>query len=67
MVHLDTKTVRNYHEEGIRDEKNVNRYKLANKGAGTQCLQVELDDHSRYASVSVKSDETAESGTKHLI
>lgn len=67
MVHLDIKTVRNYHEEGIRDEKNVNRYKSANKGAGTQCLHVAVDDHSRYASVSVMADETAESVTKHLI
>ena len=67
MIHLDIKTLRNFHEEGIRNEEAGNRHKSANKAAGTQCIHVAVDDHSRYATASVMEDETAESVTKHLI
>ena len=61
MIYLDIKTLRNFNEEaGIR-------HKSANKAAGTPCMHVAVDDHSRYATVSVLEDETAESLTKHLI
>ena len=67
MVHLDIKKLRNFKEEGIRDCSSGNRHKSANKAAGSQCMHVAVDDHSRYASVSIMEDETAESVTKHLI
>ena len=67
MVHLDIKKLRNFNEEGIRTDENGNRHKSANKAAGTQCMHVAVDDHSRYATVSVIEDETAESVTQHLI
>ena len=35
--------------------------------AGSQCIYVAIDDHSRYASVSIMEDETAESVTKNFI
>ena len=67
MVHLDIRKLRNFKEEGIRDCSTGNRHKSANKVAGSQCMQVAADDHSRYASVRIKKDETAESVTEHLI
>ena len=45
----------------------MKRHKSANKGAGSQYMHVAVDDHSRYATVSVFEDETAESVTEHLI
>ena len=38
-----------------------------NKAAGIQCMHVAVDDHSRYATVSVLEDETTESVTQQLI
>ena len=67
LVHLDIKTLRNFNEERIRDPDSGNRHKSANKAAGTQCMHVAIDDHSRYATVSIFEDEIAESVTKHLI
>ncbi len=67
MIHLDIKKLRNFNEEGIRTPGNGNRHKSANKGIGSQCMHVAVDDHSRYATVSIYEDETAESVTKHLI
>ena len=67
MVHLDIKKLRNFNEEGIRNSTTGNRHKSANKAAGSQYMHVAVDDHSRYASVSIFEDETAESVTKHLI
>ena len=67
MFHLDIKKLRNFKEEGIRDFSTGNRHKSANKAAGTRCMHVAVDDHSRYATVSVLEDETGESVTKHLI
>ena len=61
MIHFDIKTLRNFNEEAR------NRHKSANKAAGTQCMQVAVDDYSRYATESVLEDEIAESVTKHLI
>ena len=63
MVHLDIKKLRNFNEEGIRNAENGNRHKSANKAAGTQCMHVAVDVHTRYATVSVLEDETAESAT----
>ena len=67
MLHLDIKKLRNFKEEGIRNADIGNRYKSRNKAAGSQYMHVAVDDHSRYATVSVLEDETAESVTKHLI
>ena len=67
MVHLDVKKPRNFKEDGIRNSPNGNRHKSANKAAGSEYMHVAVDDHSRYASVSILEDETAESVTKHLI
>ena len=44
-----------------------NRHKSTNKVAGSQLTHVAVDDHFRYASVSIMVDETEESITKHLI
>ena len=65
MIHLDIKKLLNFNEEGVRDCSTGSRHKSANKAAGSQCMQVAVDDHSRYASVSIMEDETAESVTKH--
>ena len=65
-MHLDIKKLRNFKEEGIRNADIGNRYKSRNKAAGSQYMHVAVDDHSRYATVSVLEDETAESVTKHL-
>ena len=43
-----------------------NRYKSRNKAAGSQYMHGAIDDHSRYATVCVFEDETAESVTKNL-
>ena len=67
MIHLDIKKLRNFNEEGIMDSTNGSRSKSANKGAYSQCMHVAVDDHSRYASVSIFDDETADSVTQHLI
>ena len=67
MVHLDINKLRNFKEEGIRNAGIGNRYKSRNKAAGSQYIHVAVDDHSRYATVSVFEDETAESVTQHLI
>ena len=67
MLHLDIKKLRNFKEEGIRNADIGNRYKSRNKAVGSQYMHVAVDDHSRYATVSVLEDETAESVTKHLI
>ena len=61
MIHFDIKTLRNFNEEA------GNQHKSANKAAGTQYMHVAVDDHSRYAAVSVLEDETAENVIKHLI
>ena len=61
MIHLDIKPLRNFHEEA------GNRHKSTNKVAKMQCMHVAIDDYSRYATVSVLEDETAESVPKHLI
>ena len=67
MIHLDIKKLRNFNEEDVRDCKTGNRHKSVNKVAGSKCMHVAIDDHPRYASVSIMEDETAESVTKHLI
>ena len=67
MIHLDLKKFRNFNKEGIRYSTNGSQSKSAKKGAGSRCLHVAVDDHSRYASVSIFDDETAESVTRDLI
>ena len=57
----------NVNEEGVKDCRIRNRHKSANKSADPECMQVAVDDHSRYASVSIMEDKSAESVTKHLI
>ena len=44
-----------------------NRHRSANKVAEKRHMRLAIDDHSRYATVSVMEDEIAESVTKHLI
>ena len=66
-VHLDLKKLPNFKEEGIRNTTTGHRHKSANKATNSQYMHVAVDDHSRYASVSIFEDETAESVTKHLI
>lgn len=67
MIHLDIRKLRNFNEEGIRTSDRGKRSKSAIKGAGSQCMHVAFDEHSRYASVSIFEDEIAESVTQHLI
>ena len=67
MIHLDIKKLRNFNEEDVWDYNTDNRHKSVNEVAGSQCKHVAVDDHLRYASVSIMEDETAESVTKHLI
>ena len=65
MIYLDIKKPPNFNDEGVRDCNTGNRLKSANKVAGSPCMHLAIDDHSRYASVSIMEDETAESVTKH--
>ena len=67
MIQLDIKKLRNFKEEGVRNCSTGNRHKSANKAASSQCVHLAINDHSRYASASIKEDETAESVTTHLI
>ena len=67
MIPLDIKKLLNFNEEGVRDCSSGNQQKSANKVAGSKCMDIAIDDHSRYVSVSLMEDETAESVTKHLI
>ena len=64
MIHLDIKKLRNFNEEGVMDFNTGNRHKSANKVAGSRCMHIAIDDHSRYASVIIMEDETADSVTK---
>ena len=66
MVHLDIKMLLNFNEEGSRNAENGNHHQSANRAAGTQCMHVAVNDHSRYATVSVLEDETVESVNQHL-
>ena len=67
MIHLDIKNLRNFNEEGSMDSTNGNQSKSASKGVSSQCMHVAVDDHWRYASVSIFDDDTAESVTQNLI
>ena len=66
-IHLDIKKLRNSKYDGVRDCRTSNLHKSMYKVAGTQFKHIALDDLLRYASVSTRQDETAESVTKHLI
>ena len=49
MIHLDIKKLRNFNKEGVTDCNTGNRHKSAYKIAGSQCMHVAIDVHSRYA------------------
>ena len=63
MIHLDIMKLRNFNEEDVRDCNTGDRHKSANKATSSHCMHVAIYDHSRYASVSIMEDETAESVT----
>ena len=67
MIHTDIKKLRNFNNEGVRDCGTSNRHKSVDEVAGSQCMHLVVDDHSRHALVSIMEDETAKSVTKNLI
>ena len=67
MVHIGIKNQRTCKQEGIRNAGIGNRHKSVYNVVDSQIMHVAINIGSRYASVSIIADETADSVIQHLL